>query len=98
MSEMRKAARALVERHTESFESRHEAAASRERLRAALERAGLAPDATFQTAWRETGGKAVLDATFLPSRRTSLLLRLLSIAMLALLALTAWILGQPGEG
>jgi hypothetical protein len=98
MSEMRRAARALVERRVESFESRHDAATSRERLSRALERPGLQPDATFVIDWREEQGKTVLDATFLPSRRTLALLRGLSVAMLALVALTAWILTRPGEG
>ena len=98
MSEMRRAARALVERRVESFESRHDAAASRERLSRALGRPGLQPDATFAVDWREEDRKTILDATFLPSRRTLAVLRGLSVAMLALVALTAWILARPGEG
>jgi hypothetical protein len=98
MSEMRRAARALVERRTESFESVHDLAVSRDRLHRALERARIAPDAAFETAWREKNGKAFLDATFLPSPRVLWILRSLSLAMAALLVLTAWVLSQPGEG
>jgi hypothetical protein len=98
MSEMRRAARALVARRTESFESVHGLDVSRERLRSALGRAGIAPDRTFETAWRERDGKAVLDATFLPSSRVHWILRSLSVAMAALLAITVWILSKPGEG
>lgn len=98
MSEMRKAARSLVERRTESFESRHDERASRERLALALQRARLSPDARFQVDWREVDGGTVLDATFAPARGTITLLHGLSIAMVALIALAIWILRQPGEG
>src|SRR4051794_40117594 len=98
MSEMRKAARALVERRMESFESRHDLASSRKRLSDALQRAQLAPDERFRVEWREANGKAVLDAHFLPSRGTTPLLNGLSVSMVALLSLTAWILARPGEG
>lgn len=94
---MRRAARALVARRTESFESRHDAATSRARLQRTLQHARLASDPNLQLAWREAGGKTLLDATFLPSPRTQWVLRGLSIALVALLACTAWILAQPGE-
>jgi hypothetical protein len=51
-----------------------------------------------QLAWREEDGHTILDVTFLPSARTQWILRGLSIAMVALLAATAWILAQPDEG
>jgi hypothetical protein len=98
MSEMRRAARELVEPHTESFESRHDAATSRDRLATALQRAKLETGPTLKLAWREEDGKTILDASFLPSRRTLHVLRGLSLAMLGLLLATAWILMQPGEG
>ena len=98
MSEMRRAARALVERRTERFESRHDMHDSRRRLEASLARAGLATDATFAIAWREEGGTAILEASFLPSRRTLLALRMLSIGMLALLLASAWVVTQREEG
>lgn len=98
MSEMRRAARALVARRTESFESVHGLAASRERLDRALERAGITPGSTFAAAWREADGKAILDATFNPARHVQWVLRSLSIAMFALLGLTAWLLVRPAGG
>lgn len=98
MSEMRKAARGLIEHRTETFDSRHDLPASRERLSIALARAHVAPDDSFRIEWRETEGKAVLVAQFLPSRGTKALLNALSIAMVVLLSLTAWILARPGEG
>jgi hypothetical protein len=98
MSEMRRAARALVERRVESFESAYDETTSRERLARALGHAGLRTGPTFRTDWREAQGKAVLDASFLPSPRTLWLLRALSLAMVAFIALTVWILMRPGEG
>ena len=98
MSEMRRAARSLVERRRERFESRHDVATSRERLRAALERARIAPDGTFELAWSEADGKAVLDVTFVPTRRNRRLLQMLSIVMMTLVALSVWVVMRPGEG
>jgi hypothetical protein len=98
MSEMRRAARALVERRVESFESAYDEATSRARLEHELERAGVRAGGTFRTEWRRSGAKAVLEATFLPSPRMLWLLRGLSLAMVALIALTVWVLMRPGEG
>jgi hypothetical protein len=98
MSEMGKAARALVEIRTEPFESRHDLATSRKRLGHALRRSKLEPDASFQLSWREAGGKTLLVAHFKPSRATIPLLNGLSMAMVSLLSLSGWILATPGEG
>jgi hypothetical protein len=98
MSEMRRAARALVESRVESFESAYDLATSRERLSRALEQAGLRTGPTFRAEWREAQGRAILDAGFVPSQRTLWLLRGLSLAMVGFIALTVWILMRPGEG
>lgn len=98
MSEMRRAARALVERRTERFESRHDLETSQRRLAEALARARLATDATFVVAWEHAAGMPVLEASFLPSRRTLALLQATSVAMIALLALSAWVLARTQEG
>ncbi|MGE5093684.1 MAG: hypothetical protein ACM3SO_01005 [Betaproteobacteria bacterium] len=98
MSEMRRAARALVERRTERFESAHDLGTSQRRLAGALERARLAPDPTFRITWLEGADRPVLEASFLPARRTVLLLRMLSLAMLGLLVSTVWVLTQTQEG
>ena len=98
MSEMRRAARALVERRVESFESRHDEATSRERLARALERAHLQGGPTFEATWRRSEGRTILDAAFLPSARTLWLLRALSLAMAACIALATWVVMRPGEG
>lgn len=98
MSEMRRAARSLVERRSERFESLHDLAASQSRLRAAFERAQIASDATFELAWSEAGGKTLLDVHFLPTPRIRRALQMFSIAMAGLIALTGWIVMQPGGG
>jgi hypothetical protein len=98
MSEMRRAAAALVERRTERFESRHGLEASQRRLGKALERAALATGPTFAIAWSQENGTTILEATFLPSRRTRALLQTLSLAMLALVALSAWVITQGQAG
>ena len=95
---MRRAARALVERRTERFESRHDLATSRQRLAQALERARLAPSRTFEARWLEEDTGVILEAHFLPSRRTLAMLHGLSLAMVALVALCAWVLMKSDEG
>ena len=98
MSEMRKAARALVERRTETFESLHDVPTSQARLAQALEHARITPDARFEATWRESDGQARLDVAFAPAASTLWMLRGLSLGMLAFVALTFWILAHPGEG
>ena len=98
MSEMRRAARSLVERRSERFESRHDLATSRQRLDASLRRAGIERDATFELAWSEADGKAMLDVHFLPTRRIRRFLQMLSVGMVALVALSVWVLRRADEG
>jgi len=86
MSEMKQAAKALVERRVERFESVHPLEESKARLAAALERARAAPDASFVVHWSENAGRALLEAQFLPPRGIQGLLRAISIGMLALVA------------
>jgi hypothetical protein len=96
MSETRRSARALVAHRTERFESRHDREESARRLALALERVHDAGD--FGRRWIDEGGTTVLEADFPPSRRTLRMLQLLSVAMLGLIAASAWVLRQPGEG
>src|SRR4051812_14582130 len=84
MSEMKQAAKALVERRIERFESLYPPEESRSRLATALERARVAPDATFGVHWSEEAGRAVLEAEFLPPRGIHGLLRAISIGMLVM--------------
>lgn len=98
MSSMRSAAKALVEHRTESFESRHDEATSRERLARALERARVTPDRTFDTEWLEQGGRPVLKARFHPARRTLRVLQMLSLGMAVLIGLSVWAVRREGDG
>jgi hypothetical protein len=98
MSEMRRAARALVERRTERFESRHDLDASKARLARALERARLPHSPTFEASWIAENGQVVLEARFLPHARTIAMLQVLSLAMVALVALSAWTVTKGDEG
>ena len=90
MSEMRKAARALVERRTERTESRHSLAESKSRLAAALERSPPGSQTQFAASWSEVEGRAILDATFAPAPRTARRLKLLSLGMALAVAASAW--------
>ena len=97
MSEMRRAARRMVEARSETFESRHALGESQRRLEAAL--AKIAPsDREFRTAW-STGAQrgATLTVTFPASRRTLRFLKLLSVALFAVVggALASWFMATP---
>lgn len=95
-SEMRRAAKALVESRVEAFESAHALEPSRERLARAL--AGLGPPRAFVLGggWVERDGKAVYEATFDPAPRTGRFLNGLSLALVLLIAASAWVLLSPG--
>ena len=93
---MRRMAGLLVERRSESFESRY----SREESAMRVERAtaGIAPKGmVFETSWRESPGAPILDVTFSPSPGTRRFLTIVSAALPLLLAATVWALMAPGE-
>lgn len=90
MSEMRRAARALVETRTERFESPHGLDASKARLARARERIGDHPATLAAFDWSEADGRALLDVRFAPPPRTHRMLKLFSAAMAALVAASAW--------
>jgi hypothetical protein len=95
-SEMRRMAGLLVERRSESFESRY----SREESALRVERviAGITPKAmVFETSWRESPDAPILDVTFSPSPGTRRFLNIVSVALTLLLAATVWALMTPGE-
>ncbi len=95
-SEMRRMAGLLVERRSESFESRY----SREESAMRVERvtAGIAPKGmVFETSWRESPGAPILDVTFSPSPGTRRFLNIVSAVLALLLAATVWALVTPGE-
>jgi hypothetical protein len=88
-SEMRRIAKALVERHSESFASRYSREESAARLRAALQ--GFAPTRMrFGTGWREEADGLHLDVEFSPAPRTDGLLKTSSIALTLLVAAALW--------
>jgi len=90
MSEMKQAAKALVERRVERFESVHPLEESRSRLAAALERAHIGADQGFIVHWSEHQGRAVLEAEFLPPRGIHALLRAISLGMLVLVVASVY--------
>ena len=97
MSEMRRAARRLVEPIVETFESRHGLDESRARLEAALAKVPAAERAGFTPHWGGEPQRPVLEARFAPSRGTLRFLQGLSLAMASLVGVTVWALatGAP---
>jgi hypothetical protein len=98
MSEMKRAARALVETRTESFDSVHPLEASRTRLAAMLERERIAPDDRYELRWSERDGRAHLDVEFRPPKRVQAILRVMSITMLLLVIASVHQVMTTSEG
>ena len=90
MSELKRAARALVETRVERFESRHTLAESRSRLESAIARIDAAGPSIFTPTWSEHEGRAILEARFAPPPRTQRLLNVLSLGMALAVAVSAW--------
>ena len=90
MSEMRRAARGLVEPRTLVFESRHPLEESQRRFAAVLERVPIAPPP--RATWESTGAVATLKAELPPPPRTKAFLNALSLGMAMLVAASAWAL------
>src|SRR5512134_3463674 len=90
MSELRRAARALVEKRSERFESRHGLDESKARLAAALERVAAGGSTVFTPVWETHGAQPVLDAQFAPPGRTQRILKVLSLGMALAVAASAW--------
>lgn len=88
MSEMRRAARGLVEPRTLTFESLHPLEESQRRFAAVIERVPISPPP--RATWQSTGAVATLVAEFPPSPRTRTFLSALSLAMAMLVAASAW--------
>ena len=97
-SETQRAARALVERRSERFESRHDLEASRRRLDGALSRARLEGRVLFTPEWKSEDGKAILEATFAPPPRVGRFLKSTSIVVTLLIAATIWALVAEDAG
>lgn len=90
MSEMKRAAASLVERRSERFESTHDAATSKARLDAALDRARVERPWRFEARWSES--PVALEVTHAPSRGAKTFLNLASIAFVLLAWASAWAL------
>jgi hypothetical protein len=96
MSEMRRMAKLLVERRSESFRSRYPRDESVRRVEDAL-KGFRTKGMVYETAWREEAGASFLDVRFAPSRGTRFFLNSASLVFTALLAASAWALFAPGE-
>ena len=90
MSEMRRAARSLVETRTERFESLHGLEESRRRLDDGLERLRPWRTVDFTRRWDTESARPILLATFAAPPRTQRLLKALSFGMAMLVAVSAW--------
>jgi hypothetical protein len=90
MSEMGRAARALVEKRSERFSSHHGEDESKARLAAALLNARAEGFTVFTPVWSSAEGRAVLEANFAPPARIHRTLQILSIAMTFAVAASAW--------
>ena len=90
-SETSRIAKALVASRAESFASRHSRAESETRLAAAL--APICPRRlVFESRWREASGATFLDAEYRPAPGVRRFLHATSIALVALIAASAWAL------
>jgi hypothetical protein len=94
-SEARRAARALVERRVERFESRHGAGESQARLAAALAALRVHGRVVFTSRWITQGAAPVLEAEFAPPARTRRFLKATSVVITLLLAATLWAIVSP---
>jgi len=90
MSELKRAARALVEVRSERFESRHGLEESKARLADALGRARAEGRSVFTPAWSADGGRTVLEARFAPPATTLRVLKALSVGLAIAVAASAW--------
>ena len=90
MSEMRRAARGLVEPRTLTFESRHPLDESQRRFAEVAARVPISPPP--RVSWQSAGAVATLSAEFPPSPRTKSFLSAVSLGMAMLIAASVWAL------
>ena len=95
-SEMRRMAKALVERRSESFASRHSVEESTRRLAQALAPFGERA-ARLETAWHSGPEGVRLEAGFPPPKRLRAFLNASSLALAAAIVASVWALVSPGE-
>jgi hypothetical protein len=89
-SEMRRAAKALVQSRVETFEVAGGADAARERVERTLVGLGTPRALRYAGEWSAVDGRVTYAATFAPDPRTPRILNLIAIVMLALIAGSAW--------
>src|SRR5438270_14073249 len=95
-SEMRRVAKALVESRSESFATRHSRDESLRRVTSALA-ARMPRTAIVETAWTDDGEGLRLHVSFRPARVVRRFLRATSIALMVLVASSAWIFASSEE-
>lgn len=98
MSEMKRAARALVETRSERFESRHALAESKSRLEAGLANLKLTGSSPYHATWSEESGKAILHMEFVPKAGTQRLLTASSAVLSIMVVATVWLLVTTDDG
>ncbi len=96
-SEMARAAKALMQHRSETFESRHPIEESKARLEPAIAALALKGATRFTPTWRVEGDKVLLDAEFVPATRVQGILKSSSMVLTLLLVASAWALLSPDE-
>jgi len=91
-SEMRRAAKALVETRVETFESLHPLGASQARIERALAALGAPHALELHGAWRERDGRVIYEATFGPAAKTQRFLNAMAFVLVFLMVACAWVL------
>src|SRR5215831_16571725 len=89
-SEMRRAAKALVESRVERFEVADVGDDARRRVDSALAELGAPRALRYAGTWSTVDGRPIYEATFAPSARTPTVLNLISLAIVLLIAASAW--------
>lgn len=97
-SEMRRAAKALVTSRVEVFEAADPIEGARQRLEQALAAGGPPSALAMSGAWKAIDGRAVYEVTFAPAPRIRRFLHGLSLALVLLVAASAWMLHSAAEG
>ena len=97
-SEVRRAAKSLMERRVETFGTLHPLEPSRARLEREFAALGSPRSVVFAGRWTQRDGREVYEATFAPQRRTRWFLNAMSIVLSSLVASSAWVLYAAEEG
>lgn len=96
-SELRSAAKALVEDRRETFEAPHQLGDAKARLAQALDELGAPRAVRFTGTWKVERGHDVFEASFAPTPRTRLFLKSVSLGLVLLFAASAWMLYSGPE-